>query len=139
MSDVKAAELGVANLAFLGDAVYELLVREEVAKSTNMPSITLHQNAVKKVCAKAQAAAYNMLKTKLTEQEYNILKRGRNHKINSCPKNASPIEYKKATGLETLFGYLYLTGNYARIREIFDYIFAYLEECNIKESGEEMT
>lgn len=136
MGNIKAAELGVSNLAFLGDAVYELLVREEIAKNTNMPSIVLHQNAVKKVCAKAQAAAYNMLKTKLTEQEYNILKRGRNHKINSCPKNASPIEYKKATGLEALFGYLYLNEDYARIKEIFDYIYAYLDECNAKEPGE---
>ena len=136
MSNIKAAELGVSNLAFLGDAVYELLVREEIAKNTNMPSIALHQNAVKKVCAKAQAAAYNMLKTKLTEQEYSILKRGRNHKINSCPKNTSPIEYKKATGLEALFGYLYLNEDYARIKEIFDYIYAYLDECNTKEPGE---
>ena len=53
VGDIKAAELGVSNLAFLGDAVYELLVREEVAKSTNMPSITLHQNAVKGLCQSA--------------------------------------------------------------------------------------
>lgn len=136
MGNIKAAELGISNLAFLGDAVYELLVREEIAKNTNMPSIALHQSAVKKVCAKAQAVAYNVLKTKLTEQEYSILKRGRNHKINSCPKNASPIEYKKATGLEALFGYLYLNEDYARIKEIFDYIYAYLDECNAKEPGE---
>lgn len=135
MGNIKAAELGVSNLAFLGDAVYELLVREEIAKNTNMPSIALHQNAVKKVCAKAQAMVYNVLKTKLTEQEYNILKWGRNHKINSCPKNASPIEYKKATGLEVLFGYLYLNEDYARIKEIFDYIYDYLNECNAKELG----
>lgn len=110
--------LSPITMAFLGDAVYELLVREQLARE-NAPAGKLHQKAVKRVCCSAQAIGYDTLLETLTEEEHNILRRGRNANSTRVPKNAKPLEYRKATGLEALFGYLYLKKDTARIRELF--------------------
>ncbi len=111
--------LSPLTLAFMGDAVYELLVRQQLTMQGSMPANALHKLAVEMVRCSAQAKAYRLLEEKLTEQELAILKRGRNSSSTKCPKNADPIEYRMATGVEALFGYLFLNGEEQRIRELF--------------------
>lgn len=109
-------------LAFLGDAVYEQLVREKIVLTANMPVGRLHKEAVERVRAAYQSRAVDVILPMLTEDEENIMKRGRNATSNTVPKSSNPVEYRRATGLEALFGYLYLLGNSERIVEIFDTI-----------------
>lgn len=116
--------LSPLTLAFMGDAVYELLVRQQLTMQGSMPANALHKLAVELVRCSAQARAYRLLEDKLTEQELAILKRGRNSSSTKCPKNADPIEYRMATGVEALFGYLFLNGEEKRIRELFRMILA---------------
>lgn len=117
--DVNLLSPGV--LAFVGDAYYGLLVRDMLAQ-VNRPSGELHSESVKLVKAGAQAEAFKVIEPFLSESELNIYKRGRNAHVNSIPKNATVGEYHSATGLETLFGYLHLSGNDARARELFKII-----------------
>lgn len=109
-------------LAFLGDAVYEQLVREKILLYANMPAGKLHKIAVKYVCCEFQSEAVERIFDSLTEEEQAIYKRGRNSDGITPPKHSSAAEYRRATGLECLFGYLYLTGENNRIREIFEMI-----------------
>lgn len=106
-------------LAFLGDAVFELLVREELVTDANMPVGRLHHRAVRIVCAGAQSEAVARLEPILTEEETAVYKRGRNANGHHVPKNADPVEYRRATGLEALFGYLYLKKDAERIRFLY--------------------
>lgn len=108
-------------LAFVGDAAYGLAVRTRLA-AVNRPSGELHRLSVKYVSAMAQAKAYDQIKSALSETEIAVFKRGRNFQTHSLPKNATAGEYHTATGLECLFGFLYLTGNTARIEELFGLI-----------------
>ncbi|MBO5873326.1 MAG: ribonuclease III [Clostridia bacterium] len=108
-------------LAFVGDAYYGLLVREMLAE-TNRPSGELHSESVKLVKAGAQAAAFKIIESELTDTELSVYKRGRNSHVNSIPKNASVGEYHSATGLEALFGYLHLSGEDQRAKELFEKI-----------------
>lgn len=117
--DVNLLSPGV--LAFVGDAYYGLLVRDMLAQ-VNRPSGELHSESVKLVKAGAQAEAFKIIEPFLSERELNIYKRGRNAHVNSIPKNATVGEYHSATGVETLFGYLHLSGNDARARELFKII-----------------
>lgn len=114
-------QLSAATLAFLGDAVYELLVRRSLA-TTTIPANTLHRMAVGKVCAAAQSAAYERLLPLLTEEELAVLKRGRNTHSAHVAKNARVADYRRATGVEALFGYLFLCGRYDRLSEIYGWI-----------------
>ncbi len=107
------------NLAFVGDGVYGLLVREHLTAAGNMPVGRLHQRAVAMVCAKAQSDAVELLLPLLTAEEEAVYKRGRNAHSASIPKHADPAQYRRATGLEALFGFLYLSGREERIRELF--------------------
>lgn len=109
-------------LAFLGDSVYEQLVRERLVLTANMPVGKLHILAVKRVRANYQSKAYDALLPILSEEEEHILKRGRNATGNTVPKSSNPVEYRRATAIECLFGYLYLTGNKDRIEELFNII-----------------
>jgi ribonuclease-3 family protein len=93
-------------------------VRELLAE-TNRPSGELHSASVKLVKAGAQAEAFKAIQPHLTEQEVSIYKRGRNAHVNSIPKNSTVSEYHSATGIETLFGYLHLSGNDKRAKELF--------------------
>lgn len=108
-------------LAFVGDAFYGLLVREMLAE-INRPSGELHSASVKLVKAGAQAEAFKIIEPLLGEEELAIYKRGRNTHVNSIPKNATVGEYHSATGVEALFGYLHLSDNDERARELFKVI-----------------
>ncbi|MBR4123724.1 MAG: ribonuclease III [Clostridia bacterium] len=108
-------------LCFVGDAVYGLCVRTALAE-INRPSGELHRLSVKLVNAVAQAKAYKLIEPFLSEEEITIFKRGRNFHTNSSPKNASKGDYHIATGLECLFGHLYLSGKNERVNELFNLI-----------------
>ena len=108
-------------LAFVGDAVYELLVREYTA-SVNRPSGELHNFSVKLVCAPAQAEAFKKIEPFLTETELSVFKRGRNFHTGNVPKNSTPAQYHTATGFECIFGFLHLKGENERIKELFSHI-----------------
>lgn len=105
-------------LAYIGDAVYDLIIRTIVVQDANRSSNNLHKESVKYVNAKTQAAMIEALMDKLTEEEIAIYKRGRNAKSHNSAKNASLMDYKKATGFEALIGYLYLTDQMERILEL---------------------
>ncbi len=109
-------------LAFLGDSVFELLVREALVKEANRPGSELHKEKLDFVSATAQADAFRIIEADLTEQELDIFKRGRNAHTNHTPKNMSTADYHAATGLEALFGYLHLEGDTRRINELFQKI-----------------
>lgn len=110
------------SLAFLGDSVYDTLVREQLLKTANMPVSKLHTAKVRLVCAEFQSAAYDVVSQQLTEKELSVLKRGRNATGNTVPKHADTAEYRRATALECLFGYLYLLGRTDRINDLFQII-----------------
>jgi ribonuclease-3 family protein len=126
MSDKTAAELDAEKLspvilAFMGDAVYETLVRSYLINMHVAPA-KIHHACVGFVKASAQAEAVRAIISYLSPQERTILRRGRNANTTHVPKNAVPSDYRYATGLEALFGYLYFCGKEQRINEIFDII-----------------
>lgn len=108
----------------MGDAVYEQLVRERLLLAGNTTAHNLHDEAVKKVRAAYQANGTLLIEEHLTEDEKNIMRRGRNASGNGkhVPKSSNPAEYSKATALEALFGWLHLQGDKDRIYELFDII-----------------
>ena len=108
-------------LAFVGDAVYGLYVREKLAE-VNRPSGELHRSSVRLVNAVAQSCAFKIIEPQLSEQELAVFKRGRNFHTSTAPKSATKGEYHTATGLESLFGYLYLSGLNTRADELFEII-----------------
>lgn len=120
--EVNPKQLSPLNLAFIGDCIYEILVRETLVKDANRPVNDLHRESVKYVSAKAQTEAYSKIKDVLTEEETAVFKRGRNAKVGHSPKSATEGEYHCATGMEALFGYLYLTDDIDRIKELFSII-----------------
>ncbi|MBQ6829609.1 MAG: ribonuclease III [Clostridia bacterium] len=115
--DVDLRTVSPLNLAFVGDGVYELMVRERLVSLANRPNKELHKLSVTQVRAEAQAAAVDKLMEHFTENELAVYKRGRN-----AHTSRSGNGYHKATGLEALFGYLYLSGDIARVRELFNLI-----------------
>lgn len=105
-------------LAFIGDGVYELVVRTVAVLRANQGNNMLHQDTVRYVKAPAQARMVEIIKPLLSQEEQDILRRGRNASPHSTAKNATLGEYHKATGFETLIGYLYLTGQTERMLEL---------------------
>lgn len=130
--DCNPDELSPLTLAFVGDAVYEIFVRELLVCKANRPAGELHRLAVKQVKAGAQSAAAHKLIEYLDDKETAVLRRGRNTRTNHIPKGSSVAEYHYATGIEALFGYLYLKGNIERLRELFKLIISFDEEEKIK-------
>ena len=126
--NTSAQGLNGLSLAFIGDSVFEILVREHLLENGSMPVGKLHSLAVKVVNASAQARFFDLLEPLLSEEETSALHRGRNASATHVPKGAYAIEYRKATGLEALFGWLYLKGQNERLRELFDVILAKLSE-----------
>jgi len=116
---IAANEYSPLILAYIGDAVFEILVRTMVIKNGNTSVNNLHKQSSHFVSAKSQAKMFDKIKESLTEQELSVMKRGRNAKSLTTAKNTSIIDYRHATGLEALFGYLYIKGDYNRINEIF--------------------
>lgn len=113
-------------LAFYGDSVYEVLVRERVVTNHQTNAGRLHDMAVERVRASYQSEAVNVIEPLLDEREADILRRGRNAGGISVPKSAKPSEYRRATALEALFGYLALCGREERAAELFEAICAAL-------------
>lgn len=105
-------------LAYIGDAVYDLIFRTVVVGKGNTSANKLHNRTVQYVKAPAQAQLIESISDQLTEEESSVYKRGRNAKPYTMAKNATLAEYKKATGLEALVGYLYLQGRMERILEL---------------------
>ncbi len=105
-------------LAYIGDAVYELIVRTIYVKQANCQTQKLHQRVTAYVSAKAQAKMAAALQPLLTEEEAGVFRRGRNSKPYTKAKNASMEEYLAATGFEALVGYLYLMREYERLNEL---------------------
>ncbi|MBR6549391.1 MAG: ribonuclease III [Clostridia bacterium] len=119
-----ADNLSPATLAFVGDGVYELLTREFLACEANRPAKELNIEKVKMVSAPAQADGFKKIEAMLTEKELEVFKRGRNAHTSRAPKNATHAQYHYATGLEALFGWLYLKGEHHRAVELFHIIFS---------------
>lgn len=105
-------------LAYIGDAVYEIIIRTVIVEQGNAPVNKLHKRSAALVKAPAQAAMMKVIEPMLTEEEKHIFKRGRNAKSYTCAKNASMIDYRVATGFEALIGYLYLSDKWDRITEL---------------------
>lgn len=106
-------------LAYMGDCIFDLCVRSYILKQANMSANKLHQKSKALVNATSQSKMYKHLIEIVPEEEKAILKRGRNAHTNTKAKNATMIDYKNATGLEALFGYLYFKEEYSRIDELF--------------------
>ncbi len=107
-------------LAYIGDAVYDILTRQYIISRGNAPVNVLDRRARKIVNAAAQSAAYEKIRDRLTEEETAVYKRGRNAKSHTSAKNQSITDYRRATGMEALFGYLYLKRDNDRISELYE-------------------
>ena len=108
--------------AYIGDAVYELFIRNKLINETNLKPHKLHIEAIKYVKAKSQAEKLSEIYEILTDEEKDIVRRGRNTQNHHLPKNANVQEYMYSTAFEALIGYLYLTKQNARLKEILDKI-----------------
>ncbi len=104
--------------AYVGDCIYEIFIRMKLVNSTNLDPHRLHIETIKYVKAKAQAETLNKIYDNLTEEEKDIVRRGRNAQAHHQPKNAELADYKYATAFESLIGYLYLTKQDERLKEI---------------------
>ena len=128
--NVDVSLISPLTLAFIGDTVFDLLTRCELVCEANRPVNALHNMASKRVCAAAQAQAVKKIMPLLTEDETAIFKRGRNAHVGSKAKNASSSDYHYATGLESLFGWLWLKSDIDRIK------FLYNKICSEGSDGE---
>lgn len=113
---------GSLSLAYIGDAVYELLVRRYLLSTGLLDNGIMHRRAKEYVSAKSQAMFLQKLTPHLTDDELGVVRRGKNVKVHSHPKNADLCDYHSATGFEALFGYLHLCGDNERIEQLFDII-----------------
>ena len=104
--------------AYVGDCVYDLYIRTNLINTTNLKPHKLHIETIKYVKAKSQAEFLQKIHDELTDEEKDIVRRGRNAESHHLPKNANVQEYMYATAFEALIGYLYLTKNFGRLKEI---------------------
>lgn len=105
-------------LAYIGDAVFEIIIRTLIVEKGQRPANTLHKHATKIVCAQTQAKMIDAVYDCLTEEEQDIYRRGKNTKLHSTARNASLADYRKATGFEALCGYLFLKDDSMRIIQL---------------------
>ena len=122
MSEQDVNKISILGLAHVGDAVYELLTRSRLCFEGHSSVMELHKRTVSRVNAAAQAEAVKKLLPHLTEEELAVYKRGRNAKVHSVPHHADIGQYHAATGLEALFGWLYLCGRTERLSALFSRI-----------------
>lgn len=126
--------INTTSLAYLGDAVYEVIVREMILAKYPQDAGKAHHSAVHYVSAGGQAKAVKVMMAEgfLTEDEEHLLKRARNHRSMSRPQHADPKDYKLATGFEALLGYLHLAGEVERVAEIAEEAFRIIDQENIQ-------
>ncbi|MBO2945839.1 ribonuclease III [Paenibacillus sp. F411] len=105
-------------LAYIGDAIYEMAVRQYLISKPGLRPNHLHRAATSLVSARAQSAILSFLESRLTEEERDVVRQGRNAKSGSVPKNADVLEYRHATAFECLVGYLYYANQHDRLREL---------------------
>lgn len=122
LNKIPPEQYSALTLAYLGDCVYELYVRSRLVSSANRNVNTLHKEATKHVCCRAQAEFFRKIEGMLTEDELAVFRRGRNTKSH-VPKNSDMNDYRIATGVEALIGWLYLKGEKQRICDLLKYIF----------------
>lgn len=115
-----AKDISNLTLAYIGDGLYELYIRLYVLEKSCSTIKGIHRQVIKAVSATGQALAFRKIADTLTEKELQIFKRGRNTHTPSMSKNANPVDYQTATGIETLLGYLYMDGNYERAEIIME-------------------
>lgn len=120
LTDRELNEYSPLVLAYIGDTVYEVFIRTYLVVDREASVNTLHKRATSYVKASAQSKIVHSLTDKLTEEEKNIVRRGRNAKSGTIPKNANVTEYKYATGFEALIGYLFLKKDYERLSYIIE-------------------
>ncbi|MCI8950000.1 MAG: ribonuclease III [Lachnospiraceae bacterium] len=118
MEEIHAQIYSPLVLAYIGDAVYELMVRSKVVNGGNIPVNKLHRHSARLVCAQTQARLIKLLEADLSEEELAVFKRGRNAKSVSTAKNASVADYRFATGFEALVGWLFLSEQFARLIDL---------------------
>lgn len=118
--DINANELSPLVLAYMGDCVYEMMVRTYVVNQGNRPVNKMNSMTRSFVNAGAQSDMYDIIKDSLTEEEHTVYKRGRNAKSHTMAKNQTVVNYRRATGVEALFGYLYIKGEFDRLSELFE-------------------
>ena len=122
MTPAQVGAYSTLALAHIGDGVYELMMRTALCAAGLTAVTDLHRETVRRVNAPAQARAAEAIQSALTDEERAVYKRGRNAKVNSVSQHADVAQYHAATGLETLFGWLYLLGRTQRLRELFSKI-----------------
>ena len=121
-TNVDIKERSSLALAFLGDGVFELLVRAHIVAAGRYPLQVMNRQAVRLVSAHGQNAAFQVLLPLLTEEEREVVRRGGNAKKTTSAKNATAAEYHTSTAMEALFGWLYLRNDIERINELFSHI-----------------
>ena len=119
MTPNQVKEITNLGLAHVGDGIYELLCRSYLVNKGGKTVLKLHKDTVELVKAPTQAKFVDKIKPMLTEEEMDYFRRGKNAHTHAAPKSATPQEYAKATGFETLFGALYLLGRKERLMELF--------------------
>lgn len=112
------AQLSALALAYIGDTVYDMFVRTKLVDATDLKPHGLHLQATRLVCAQAQAQAFRRIEPLLTDEENNVFRRGRNAHMGTVPKHAAIMDYRLATGLEAVIGWLYLKGCDERLAEL---------------------
>lgn len=129
MEAIEARNMSPLVLAYMGDAVYEVYIRRYLIEKCSTSKVNdLHKKAISFVKAKSQALAVLNLENELSEEESHIVKRGRNQKSNTVPKNADITDYKYATGFECLVGYLHLIDEKDRMENIINKSIEFIEE-----------
>lgn len=118
--DCEPSQISPLTLAFVGDGVYDLMVREKLVCTANRAVGVLNNEKVKMVCCQAQSEFYKRIEPLLTDEELAVYKRGRNAHTSHTPKNASVADYHSATGFEALLGYIYLKGDLERLKSLFN-------------------
>ena len=118
IKDLDIRTFSPLTLAYIGDSVFDIIIRSIVLANGNVPVSKIHKNCSKIVCAKSQAALIDAIFDDLSDGEKEVTLRGRNAKSKTTAKNASVLDYRKATSLEALLGYLYMDGNIKRLYEL---------------------
>lgn len=135
LRDIDVKQLNALALAYMGDAVYEQAVREHLLRSGRVKPNVLHKEATSYVSAKSQAAVVKMMQQSgfMTEEEEAVMRRGRNAKSGSVPKNTDVVTYNYSSGFEAVVGWLHLLGRTERVTEFIDESIAFIEK--LKEEG----